>query len=189
LTYRVNRRTRFAVLAGYEAIQRDDYPYKGAKQQTNRYIGQVKVSHRASSQVDGRFKYRLELTDDPFTNYNGLFERAGEDVLVQNPATGLAYYYQREALRTGEITNQPTMAHLIDASVNLRPSPKFSAQIGGTVKLESNDDLDSLDYERTVYQPTVSATFTPRPEWSLFGSYSYLYDKSNGPVAVAMMDG
>jgi len=189
LTYRVDRRTRFAVLAGYEAIQRDDYPNEGAKQQTNRYIGQVKVSHRASAQVNGRFKYRLELTDDPFTNYNGLFERAGQDILEQNPVTGLAYYYQREALRTGDITTQPTMSHAIDASVNLRPSAKFSAQIGGKVKFDKNDDLDSLEYERTVYQPTLSATFTPQPEWSIFGSYSYLFDESKVPVAVALMDG
>ncbi len=183
LTYRPDRRTTLAFLAGYEAEQRDDYPYAGVKQTTNRYIGQLKASYRPSVRVNARLKYRLELTDNPFTNYKGLFERSGQNV------PGLVYYYQRDALRTGEITNQPTVAHQADFRLNLRPSPQFSAQVTANVTLETNDDLDSLDYERTVYQPAVSFTYTPRPEWNFFGSASYLFDESNGPVTVAIMDG
>jgi hypothetical protein len=189
LNYRVNRRTRLAGLLGYEAEQREDYPSFGASQTTNRYIGQVKVRHRASAQVNAQATYRLELTDEPFANIAGLLEEEGRYVLEQNPVTNLAYYYQREALRTGDITTEPTQGHYLKLGVNLRPSAKFSANIAVKLSLEKNDDLDSLEYERTMYHPTVSATLTPRPEWSFFGSFSYQLDESNGPVAVALMDG
>lgn len=202
LKYRPNTRTDLAFLVGYEAEQHEDYPSYGAKETMNRYIGQFKATHRPSRQVTARLKYRLELTDNPFTNYDGLLEEDGHLVLEQNSVTGLAYYYQREALRFGDITTQPTMGHYFDIGVNLRPSPKFSTQLTAKVTMEKNDEIgpkyseleivqlaQPFDYERTAYQPSISASFAPQPEWNFFGSFSYSFDKANGPVTVAMMDG
>jgi hypothetical protein len=192
LTFRPNAKTDLGFLVGYEAEQHEDYPSYGAKETMNRYVGQFKAGHRPSRQVNARLKYRLELTDNSFTNYNRLLEENGHLTLEQNSATGLAYYYQREALRTGDITTQPTMGHYVDIGLNLRPSPKFSAQFTAKATMEKNDELaglDNFEYERTAYQPAVSVGFTPQPEWNIFGSFSYLFDEANGPVTVAMMDG
>ncbi len=202
LKYRPNAKTHLAFLIGYESEQHEDFPYFGAKEKMNRIVGQLKASHRPSSQVNARLKYRMEKTDNPFTNYDGLLEENGHDVLVVNPTTGFAYYYQREDLMTGDITNQPTMGHYFDLGINLRPSPTFSAQLSAKVTMEKNDELGPeeseleiwrmqhhFDYERTAYQPSISATLVPQPEWNFFGSFSYLFDEANGPVTVAMMDG
>ncbi len=189
ITFRPDRKTRLAGLIGYEGEQREDYPTQGYKHTTSRVIGQLKARHRASSSVNLRGKYRLEVTDDPFTNFKGLFERVGNDILEQNSVTGLAYYYQREALKTGNITTEPTQGHYLEAQVSLSPDPSVNFSLGGKLTLEKNDDLDSLEYERTAYQPSISATLIPDPVVSLFGSFTYLFDESNGPMVVALFDG
>jgi hypothetical protein len=81
------------------------------------------------------------------------------------------------------------MEHRLQGSVNLRPSAKLTANLGAKLTLETNSDLDSLDYDRTLFQPSATITLTPDNQWSFFGSYTFQMDQSNGPVVVPIMDG
>jgi len=118
-----------------------------------------------------------------------MLERAGTDVLEKLDDNNWYYYFQRDDLRYGSVTNQPSNVHSVELNLNFRPDRRASLSAGLKASLGTNPDTDSLDFERTQLQPQLSASFAPTPMWNLFGSLAYMYDKSNGLAAVAMMDG
>jgi outer membrane receptor protein involved in Fe transport len=99
------------------------------------------------------------------------------------------YYFQRDELRYGSITNQPTNLHGMELNLNFRPNHKITLSTDLKASLGTNSDTDSLDFERTRLQPQISVNFAPTFKWNLFSSLTYMYEKSNGLAAVAMMDG
>lgn len=180
--YQPNRKYRMFISAGYESTERDDYPYFEAKEKTTKLKASVGGKYRPNSKFSGRFSYSLENIKDPVP-YNQLFEASGDT------SASPFYYFEREGLRYGEVTNQPTNKHGIDLTLNFSPNRKTSLSAGLKASLETNGDNYNLDYERTRLQPQVSLILTPAPRWNLFGNASYLHDKSNGLATVAMMDG
>jgi hypothetical protein len=189
LIYQPDRRYRLFVSAGYEGTERDDYPYFEAKGKTTKLKASVGGKYRPHSRFWGRLKYSFESIDDPFSPYQQMFERAGTDVLEKLPDNNWYYYFQRDDLRYGSVTNQPSNLHGVELNLNFRPDPKATLTAGLKASLGTNGDTDNLDFERTQLQPHLSASIAPTPLWNLFGSLSYMSDKSNGLAAVAMMDG
>lgn len=180
--YQPDRKYRLLVSAGYEGTERDDYPVFEAKEKTNQLQASVGGMYRPNSRFWGRFKYTFEKTENP-APYNQLFERSGQ------AETAPFYYFEREDLRYGDVTNRPTNEHQVDLSLNFRPDGKVSLSAGLKANLQTNSDNANLDFERTSIQPQASATLSPDPRWQLFAGASYHSDKSNGLAAVAMMDG
>jgi hypothetical protein len=180
--YQPNRKYRLLVSAGYEGTQRDDYPVFEAKEKTNKLKASVGGKYRPNSRFWGRFKYTFKNTENP-APYNRLFESSGDTDAAP------FYYFEREDLRYGEVTNRPTNEHQLNLSLNFRPDRKVILSAGLKASLQANSDNENLDFERTSIQPQASATLSPDPRWQLFASASYQSDKSNGLAAVAMMDG
>lgn len=187
--YQPNRKYRIFLSAGYEGTERDDYPYFEAKEKTTKLKASVGGKYRPNSKFSGRIKYSFENIDEPFSPYEQMFEKAGKDVLEKRDNNKWYYYFQRDDLRYGSVTNQPTNLHGVELNLNFRPNHKANLSAGLKASLGTNNDTDSLDFERTQLQPQVSANFAPTPMWNLFGSLAYMYDKSNGLAAVAMMNG
>lgn len=181
-TYQPDRKYRVFVSAGYEGTQRDDYPYYEAKERTTKIKASVGGKYRPSSKFWGRIKYSFENTKNP-APYNPLFERSAKDQEANY------YYYEREDLRYGDVTNRPTNQHDADMAFNFRPDLKVSLSMGLKASLQTNDENTNLDYERMMIKPQLSATLSPDPRWELFGNVSYNRDKSTGLITVAMMDG
>ncbi len=180
--YQPDRKYRLSVSAGYEGTERDDYPSYEAKEKTTKLQASVGGKYRPSSRFWGRFKYTFENTQNP-APYNQLFESSGEN------ETAPFYYFEREDLRYGDVTNQPTNEHQVDLSLNLLPDRKINLSASLKASLQTNSDNANFDFERTSIQPQASATLSPDPRWQLFASAGYQSDKSNGLAAVAMMDG
>ena len=189
LIYQPDRKYRVFVSAGYEGTERDDYPYLGAKEKTTKLKASLGGKYRPNSRFWGRIKYSFENIDEPFSPYEQMFERAGTDVLEKLEDNKWYYYFQRDDLRYGSVTNRPNNLHGVELNLNFKPNRKASLSAGLKASLGTNNDTDSLDFERTQLQPQVSANFAPTPMWNLFGNLTYLYDKSSGLAAVAMMDG
>jgi hypothetical protein len=187
--YQPERRYRFSILAGYEATTRDDYPYYGADQQETVLRGELGFKYRPSVKFTGQAKLRLESIDNPFSPYGQLYESYGKTALHKMPSNANYYYFQRDSLRYGEFTNQPTSRIGGDLKLSLRPTGKLTLGASLRATLEKNTDLQNLDYERTIIQPMLSASLAPSSAWTLYADYSYLMDKSNGLAVVAMMDG
>lgn len=179
--YQPKRKYRLSFLAGYEQIKRDDYPAPGSDSKTTKLKFSIKGKYRPNLKFTGRFKYFFENVKDP-SPYNLVFEKPGKT------ASSLSYY-EREELRYGQITNQPTMLNGLDLSLNFKLNRKANFSFGLRTSLETNSDTDTLDFERTKLQPNLSLNFAPTPKWNLFTNLSYIYNKSNGLAAVAMMDG
>ncbi len=190
LIYQPKRRYRLTLLAGYSSIERDDYPYKGANDQTNKIRLQAAVKYRPSAQITAKFKYGLDKIDNPFAPYNHMFERSGRAAqLMPLPNNSFVYYFQRDDLRYGDITSLPSMVHMLNADLTFRPSQRVSLTAGINARLGSNDDAPELSLKQTSYQPRLSFNYIASDQFSFFSSYSYLYQTQNGLAAVAMMDG
>jgi hypothetical protein len=186
---RLNPKFTFSLLAGFNSIKRDDYPEFETDYSTSRLIGQVKARYREGLKYSGRFKYRFEKTSDPFVSGRGLFERKGREELEINVPPGFAFYYQREDLRYQSITTEPTDRHEFDLFGTIRPTLKSSFNFGMRADFEKNSELDSLDVEHSLLQPSVSLSLTPNTRWVLTGGYVFNHYKSRGPITVALFDG
>ena len=187
--YQPNRKYRVFLSAGYEGTERDDYPYFEAKGKTTKLKASLGGKYRPNSKFWGQAKYTFENIDDPFSPYEQMFEKAGKDVLEKLEDNTWYYYFQRDDLRYGSVTNQPSNLHGVELKLNLMPNHKANFSAALKASLGTNNDTDSLDFERTQLVPQVSANFVPTPKWNLFSSLGYMYEKSNGLAAVAMMDG
>ncbi len=189
LTYRLNPKITLAALGGFEYTRRDDFPQMDAEYATKKYIGQAKLNYRKGLSYNARFKYRLEMTEDPFQSFRGLFEEEGRTTIVTLPGSPQPYYFQREDLKYQEVTTLPTMSHQIEFANNVKLNSNASWNNNIKFKFEKNDDLDSLEVENTFFEPATGITYMPDPRWVLSAGGAYQYFKSKGPVTVAMFDG
>jgi hypothetical protein len=69
------------------------------------------------------------------------------------------------------------------------PKPDVTIGIGVKGRYDKNGDLDSLDVKHFALVPDVILNYMPGPKWALTTGYTYQYDKSRLPVAVALFDG
>jgi hypothetical protein len=174
---------------GYERTQRDDYPVYDNKDKTTTLYGEFKAKHRLTKTSTLRFKYRLTSYDNPFAIYNQLLEDRGNGTIAPLENNSLAYYFQRDELRYGNSSNQPSMRHHVDFSVNIRAMNKLTFSGGVKYTMEKNSDLDTFEYERTTLAPNASINYAAGAKWNFFAGGSMLNQKANAPVAFAMFDG
>ncbi len=189
---RLTPQMKLAILAGYTKIDRYDYPIVGEGTETNKLTAQAKMYYRKGLKYTAFLKYRFESISDPFVSGFGLFEAAGYqnpllDPLV--PTSNWVFYFQREALRYQSVTSQPTQVHKFEWRSTYRPSNKYYVMLGVKGKLDKNNDLDSLDVKHLSIQPHVNFNLMPDPAWVVTAGYSYNFDKSRVPLAVALFDG
>ncbi len=190
LTHRLNPRVTLAVLAGYERINRYNYPDEDYT--TSRLIGQGKLRYRQGLRFSGWAAYRFEKTSDPFVSSRGLFEARGREILgrdLRNSPAPFTFYYEREALRYQPITTAPTDEHELELHGTFNPNPKVSLTAGLRFNYNKNGDLDTLDVKQTTMVPTIGLNLTPNARWVLAAGYSMHYNKARGPITVALFDG
>lgn len=190
LTHKLNPRMTLSVLAGYERIKRYNYPDEDYV--TSRLIGQGKLRYRKSTNFSGWMKYRFEKTSDPFVSGKGLFEARGYEELsrdLRNSPAPFTFYYEREALRYQAITTAPTDEHEIELRGVFNPNPKVNVNLGLKFNYSKNGDLDSLDVKQTTMVPSLGINLMPNAQWVLSAGYTMHYDKSRGPITVALFDG
>jgi hypothetical protein len=193
---RLSPRLTLNVLAGFHLTNRYDYPLYDYNYKTKQFIGEAGMRYRKGLRYAGMLKYRFEKTSDPFQSFRGIFEARGYDVLepaiitVSGTDTSrFIFYYQREQLRYQDITTLPTDRHEFEFSTTYRPDMKYSLTAGLKGSYDKNGDLDSLDVKHLDLRPNLALTMTPTPKWSMMAGYTFGYNKSRGPVTVALFDG
>jgi hypothetical protein len=189
--HRMNPKMTLSVLAGYQLINRDDYPEHDNGLKTDRFIGQAKIRYRHSAQFSGWAKYRIEKTWDPFVSGRGLFEYPGRDSLSPLIPTGGSryFYFQREDIRYQNITTEPTDYHEFEIRGTMAPDPMVSINAGLQGVYDKNGDLDSLDVKHFSIAPNLNVNVMPTEYVVASAGYTYNYYKSRGPVTVALFDG
>lgn len=197
LISRLKPNLTLSLLAGFRMIDRADFKnLENETYTTKRFTGQAKLRYRDGLTFSSSVNYRFERTFDPFTSSKGLFESQGYDVL--QPAlysvsgidtTFTIFYYQREDLRYQNITTEPTFKHSFDMTSTYRPDMHYSFTVGLKGMYDKNNELDSLDVEHFSIQPSVNFTVTPDSKWSVMAGFNYNFNRSRGPVTVALFDG
>lgn len=189
LIYQPSSRYRLSVLGGYNTRERDDYPYANAKDKTTKMKFEIGTRYKPVSEFIGNFTYALETIDNPFSTYENMFERPARGTLTNYTGAPHIYYYQRDDLRYGSMTNQPTMTHNVQLNLDYKATETLKLNGGINVRLGSNDDIPQLDYEQTTIQPKFGLTYSADENFTFYGNYSYLKHSQNGLAAVALMDG
>ncbi|HHM23700.1 MAG TPA: hypothetical protein ENJ23_01510 [Bacteroidetes bacterium] len=189
LIYQPTARYRLGLLAGYNSTVRDDYPDKGGNFTTKTVRLRGSLYYRPSSTWNAMLRYELKSIDNPFSPVNYTFEKPGSSVLAPLPDNPFVYYFQRDELRYGNITNLPTMVNAFSAKLNLRPNQKVRLSAAFKARIGTNSDNKELSYKQTSYQPSFSISLYPNDKFTLFGTYSMVLQSRNGLAAVTMMDG
>ena len=190
LIRKLNPRLTMSLLAGYNRIARTNYPDAGTSYTTGTFTGQAKFRYRPASQTNMALSYRFRKSSDPFANLNGLFEARGRDVLRPLvPGYGFVFYFQREDLKYQNVSTLPTDYHEAELTASWTPSAKSTVTLLLKGIYDKNGDLDSLDVNHKAFQPNLNLTLVPNPKWTLAAGYTYNYDRSKQPVAVALFDG
>lgn len=188
--HRLNPKVILYALAGYNRIDRDDYPVWDEGTKTDEFIFQVRMRYRKGLRYTSSVKYRFEKIFNPFVSARGLFEADGSEVLHPDmPSSPFIFYFQREDLRYQDITSLPTAKHIFDWKSTYRPDNRYSLNIGLNGKYDKNGDLDSLDISHFSLRPQASINYTPDMMWTFATGYTYYYDKSKIPITVALFDG
>lgn len=190
--FQPSRKFRFSVLGRYSMESRGDYPYQGADDKTTKIKLQTGFKYKPTMKFSAQFKYYVETIENPFAPYNLMFEHSGHSgphELFPEPGMTQVYYYQRDALRYGDITTLPTLVNGINLDIKLRPSKKFNIVTGIDVRYGTNSDEPELNLQQKTIQPKLSFNWMPSDKVFLSGSYSYLMQSQNGIAAVPMMDG
>jgi len=186
---RMNKKITLSLSTGLRVINRYDYPTAGDGTDTKRFTAKAKVRYRNGMKYSSALKYRFEKTTDPFISGTGLLEANGSQILDPLGTDGNVFYSQREDLRYQDITTQPTDLHEITWTSTWRASNKSSVTLGLNGTYDKNNDLGDLSVEHLTAKPHVSFTLTPNPKWVFASGYNYFYNRSTGPVAVALFDG
>ena len=190
--YQPSRKYRLSLLGKFSSLKRDDYPYQGANDKTTKIRLQAEFKYRPTMKFTGRLKYYLEQIDNPFAPYNLMFENIGSSgphELTPDPGMPIVYYYQRDDLRYGDITTQPTLVHGFYLDLKLKPTREINFVAGVNVRIGTNSDEPELDLKQTSIQPKLSFNWIPNNKLTFIGSYSYMKLNQNGLAAVPMMDG
>ncbi len=187
--YRPSLRYRIALSAGYQSDKRDDYPSYNQEYNTQTIFAEANFHYKPSSRFSSRLKLHIEKINNPFMAVGGLLEKRMNGVASPLPDNSLVYYFQRDDYRYGDITKLPALSQLADISIRYIPSNKLSLVAGVKVSFDKNNDMGTIDFERTALEPNLSATLALNPKWSFYASATQMYEKLNGPLAVALMDG
>lgn len=193
---RMNPKMTFALKGGYDITDRETYQIFDEGISTKELYLQGKMRYRKGLKYSTSLKLRFEKISDPYLSSKDIFESAGHGVLyplVPDDAgptdPGWVFYFQREALRYQNITTKPTQVLDFNWNMNYNPTSDLSIVMGLRGKLDKNDDLDSLDVKHSSFVPSVMFNYIPDMKTSINLGYTYNYDKSRLPIAVALFDG
>ena len=187
--YQPVRKYRLSLLGGFNSLERDDYPYYGANNKTTKMRLQTSIRYRPSAKFTGRFKYYLDMIDNPFAPYNQMFEKYGKTALTPWEGNGAVYYVQRDDIRYGDITSQPTMVHAVNLDLKFKLSKKANLFAKLNYRKSTNSDEKELDFNQTLFAPSIGLNLLPSDKVNFFANYSLQQMDQNGLAAVAMMDG
>ena len=185
---RFTRRFRGSLLVRVDQITRDDYPEPGGDHRTTTWHLGPRIELRPSQRLTARLGYTLEHTTNPFAAIDHLFEASGR-TLQPLPGNPFVYYWQRDALRYGDITPLPETLHRVQARLELRPTPAWTVRGDLTATFGSNHINPQLDFQNQFLQADFSLFYRPTPLWNLYAHYTYMYQDQNGLLSVALMDG
>lgn len=191
LITRLNPKMTLSVLAGFDGTDRYDYPVVEDGTYSKKFYAQAKYRYRKGLKYSVSLKYRFEKISDPFVSARGLFEGIGRDLLtaLEGSPGNQVFYWQREGIRYQDITSMPTDVHVFEWTSNYKPNKMYTVNVGLKGKYDKNGDLDSLDVKHLSLVPNLYVNVTPDMKWMLTTGYTYNYDKSRLPVAVALFDG
>jgi len=171
--YQLLKRTSLRLGYEWEEVDRDDYAVdERGDTETETNTVKAVLSSRLHRKVKAKIGYKWQDIDDPFNNVNGAYE----DVTFAgtgSPFTG-TQYWERQAERTADLSNQPTEVNEITADLTWSIQHNLSLTANYRYTDKKNDETDYSDWEQESHVPSLSLWYAPIPKLSF--NLSYIYD-------------
>jgi len=117
--------------------------------------------------------YKWQDIDDPFMNVKAAYE----DVTFPsspNPFGTSTQYWERQAARSADLSNQPTEVNEITANLIWSVLHNLSLTASYRYTDKENDETNYSDWEQESHVPSLSLWYAPIPKLSF--NLSYIYD-------------
>ena len=137
--------------------------------------------------MKARIGYKWQDIDDPFNNVNGAYE----DVTFAgtgSPFSG-TQYWERQAERTADLSNQPTEVNEITADVTWSILHNFSLAADYRYTDKENDETDYSDWEQESHVASLTLWYAPIPKLSFNLSYIYDWTETETLACIPVFDG
>ena len=198
--YRLAKGTTLRLGYEYEEIER----VEAELGETETHTFKVAVKSRLSKQLAGRFSYKYQDIDDPFSGahvgiaqvtgttdplYPGLAWFLKEDVqfIEGNPASGAVYYWNSVYPgRELESTTEPDAVHEAKVSATWTPAANMAATVFARVRMEEND---TVQYQQDTYVPGISFYYAPSNNVNLTMAYTFNKQDTENRLCVGWYHG
>jgi len=100
---------------------------------------------------------------------------------------GVVYYFQRE--RIGNGTSLPNQSHKVAARGSYQVSSRMSLNGFVNIASEKNDELNSYEFERTIFSPGANLWVAPNDKLMLTLGYSFNSVESNAKLCPPLFGG
>ena len=145
------------------------------------------LNRRFGTKGNGKLSYTYTTVGNQYMNPTAMCESAlhGDDHTLDG--NSFVYYFQRE--RYGNGTALPTKSHRVAARASYQLSPQASLNGYVNVASETNDEINSYEYERTIVSPGANLWIAPNDKLMLTMGYSFNSVESNAKMCVPLFGG
>ena len=186
--YQLLRKTSLRLGYEWEEVDRDYYAVdEGGGTETETNTVKAVLSSRPHRKVKARIGYKWQDIDDPFNNVNGAYE----DVTFAgtgSPFSG-TQYWERQAARSADLSNQPTEVNEITADVTWSILHNFSLAADYRYTDKENDETDYSDWEQESHVASLTLWYAPIPKLSFNLSYIYDWTETETLACIPVFDG
>ena len=147
------------------------------------------VSARPFKTLKTRVGYTYKHIDNPFANVNGVYE----DINVPKPSAANPWvtvqYWERQALRSATVSNQPTDVHEVLADVTWSIMDNLSLNVNYKWITEENNQTDYSGWSQDTHMPSLALQYAPMANLNFGLSYIYDWTKTETLVCIPVFDG
>jgi len=169
--YQLFRETFLNLDYEWEQIDRDHYIVDKTKTDTV----EIGLTTKPYRKVKVKVGYKWQDIDNPFVNVDGVCETGAFPDPTSNPWVDSMQYWERQAMRTADVSNQPTKVNEVTTNVRWSVLRNLSLTTNYQYTEEKNDQTNYSDWEQRSHMSTTSLWYTPIPELNF--NLSYIYDK------------
>lgn len=159
---------------GYEWEQIDRDHYAVGKTEINTV--EANLTTKPYRKVKVKVGYKWQDIDDPFANINGVCEAAAFPASTNNPWENSIQYWERQGMRTADVSNQPTRVDEATTSITWSVLQNLSLTTNYRFTDKENNQTNYSNWEQKSHMSTTSLWYALTPKLNF--NLSYIYDKT-----------
>ncbi len=145
------------------------------------------LNKRFGRKGNGKLTYTYTSVGNQYMNPTAMCEDGMYGDVHNLTGNGVVYYFQRE--RIGNGTSLPNQSHKVAARGSYQVSSRMSLNGFVNIASEKNDELNSYEFERTIFSPGANLWVAPNDKLMLTLGYSFNSVESNAKLCPPLFGG